>query len=102
MTTMTTYLDGDARSMAKPIFNNLFTYSYLTRDGIEDALGFEECTLIQSIGKLPKGTECDIYIDILNQEARFWLDSDGDNIVVYKLSITVDSSKEIESEAYKL
>ena len=101
MTTMTTYLDGDARSMAKPIFNNLFTYSYLTRDGIEDALGFEECTLIQSIGKLPKGTECDIYIDILNQEARFYVE-DIENVITYKLNITIDSSKEIESEAYKL
>jgi hypothetical protein len=98
---MTTYLDGDARSMAKPIFNNLFTYSYLTRDGIEDALGFEECTLIQSIGKLPKGTECDIYIDILNQEARFYVE-DIENVITYKLNITIDSSKEIESEAYKL
>jgi hypothetical protein len=87
--------------MTAPVFNNLFTYSYLTRDGIEDALGFNECTLLQPIGKLPKGTECDIYIDLLNQEARFYVEYIED-VITYKLNITVDSSEEIESEAYKL
>ena len=87
--------------MTKSTFNNLFTYSYLTRDGIENALGFEDCTLLQPIGKLPKGTECDIYIDLLNQEARFYVKY-IENVITYKLNITVDSSKEIESEAYKL
>jgi hypothetical protein len=86
--------------MTAPVFNNLFTYSYLTRS-IEDALGFEDCTLLQPIGKLPKGTECDIYIDLLNQEARFYVEYIED-VITYKLNITVDSSEEIESEAYKL
>jgi hypothetical protein len=80
--------------MTAPVFNNLFTYSYLTR-------GFEDCTLLQPIGKLPKGTECDIYIDLLNQEARFYVEYIED-VITYKLNITVDSSEEIESEAYKL
>ena len=86
--------------MTAPVFNNLFTYSYLTRS-IEDALGFEDCTLLQPIGKLPKGTECDIYIDLLYQEARFYVEYIED-VITYKLNITVDSSEEIESEAYKL
>lgn len=34
--------------MTTSTFNNLFTYSYLTKDG------FEECTLLQPIGKLPE------------------------------------------------
>lgn len=83
--------------MTKLVFNNLFTYFYLTRDGIEDALGFEQCTLLQPIGKLPEGTECNIYLDLLNQEARFYVE-DIENVITYKLNITVDSSKEIESK----
>lgn len=83
--------------MTNSTFNNLFTYSVYTRDGIDDAFGFEDCTLLQPIGNLPKGTECEVYIDILNQEARFYY---KDELVTYKLNLTLD--EQIESEVYDL
>lgn len=82
--------------MTTSTFYNLFTYSgYNTTDGIDNAFGFEDCTLLQPIGNLPKGTECEVYIDIINQEARFYY---KDELVTYKLNLTLN--EQIESKVY--
>lgn len=52
-------------------FYNLFNYDVCTKDGINDVLGFEDCILLENIDRLQKGTNCEVYIDIFNQEARF-------------------------------
>lgn len=82
--------------MTTSTFYNLFTYSgYNTTDGIDNAFGFENCTLLQTIGNLPKGTECEVYIDIINQEAKFYY---KDELVTYKLNLTLN--EQIESKVY--
>lgn len=80
-------------------FYNLFNYLVCTKDDLYDAFEFENCTLLQPIGKLSKGTECKVYIDIFNQEARFYVKGIED-VVTYKLNITVYSSEEIKSKIY--
>lgn len=83
--------------MTTSTFYNLFTYSgYNTIEGIFSFLfGFENCTLLQPISNLPKGTECEVYIDIINQEARFYY---KDELVTYKLNLTLN--EQIESKVY--
>ena len=77
-------------------FYNLFNYAVCTKDGINDAFGFEDCTLLQNIGRLQKGTNSTIYIDIFNHEARFYVENIED-VITYRLNITLDLSEEIKS-----
>ena len=77
-------------------FYNLFNYAVCTKDGINDAIGFEDCILLENIGRLQKGTNCEVYIDIFNQEARFYVEN-IEEVITYRLNITLDLSEEIES-----
>lgn len=80
-------------------FYNLFNYAVCTKDDLYDAFEFEDCTLLQNIGRLQKGTNCEVYIDIFNHEARFYVENIED-VITYRLNIEVDSTKEIESKIY--
>lgn len=77
-------------------FYNLFDYAVCTKDDLYDAFEFEDCTLLQNIGRLQRGTNCEVYIDIFNHEARFYVENIED-VITYRLNITLDLSKEIES-----
>lgn len=74
------------------MIKDLFTYKYKCSSEI-GVTEFEECTLLQDIGVLKAGTECDVVIDILHSQIRFWVGYEDDGeLVAYPFSLVIDST----------